>query len=298
MSGILVQTREVSPLLHEVRPQGAPRVVPNLIDPSRRRDQLPLTPVGLSDGVGDPPRRHHAQAPLSIGSLLHLAFVGLVAAGIVAVFFGAGFSLLVSTSGGMISGSANRAGPEAMSPLPSLGDVDRQTFFGRASASENKDAALNSAFPAPAEAPAIDGKDDVPHLDGVLASRASPDMPAASANATVPELTSPTAIAHAPPTSGFSGAEMAELVAHGDTLLRNADLASARLFYERAANAGDGRAALRLGATFDPEFLGRLGLGKLQANPAVARSWYSRARDLGAVDAKAQPNSIETRQRK
>ena len=91
---------------------------------------------------------------------------------------------------------------------------------------------------------------------------------------------------------------MTELLDHGDALLRNGDVVSARLFYERAAGAGDGRAALRLGATFDPEFLGRLGLGKLQANPAEARSWYSRARDLGAVDAKRRLNSAETRQGK
>jgi TPR repeat protein len=91
---------------------------------------------------------------------------------------------------------------------------------------------------------------------------------------------------------------MAELLEHGDTLLRNGDVASARLFYERAAGAGDARAALRLGATFDPEFLARLGLGKLQANPAEAQSWYSRARDLGIVDAKRQINSLETRQGK
>jgi hypothetical protein len=55
---------------------------------------------------------------------------------------------------------------------------------------------------------------------------------------------------------------------------------------------------VRLGASFDPEFLGRLGLDKLQANPAEARSWYNRARDLGAVDAKPQLNSLETRQGK
>lgn len=78
------------------------------------------------------------------------------------------------------------------------------------------------------------------------------------------------------------------------TLLHNGDVASARLFYERGA--GDGRAALRLGATFDPEFFGRLGLGKLQADPAEAQSWYSRARDLGAVEAKGQLNSLEARQ--
>ena len=59
--------------------------------------------------------------------------------------------------------------------------------------------------------------------------------------------------------------------------------------YERAAGAGAGD-----GAIFDPEFLGRLGLGKLQANPAEALSWYSRARDLGVADAKRRLNSLET----
>jgi TPR repeat protein len=101
-----------------------------------------------------------------------------------------------------------------------------------------------------------------------------------------------------PPASGLANTQLTELLDHGDARLRNGDVASARLFYERAAGAGDGRAALRLGATFDPEFLGRLGLSKLQANPAEARSWYSRARDLGAVDAKRQLYGLETRQGK
>ena len=39
-------------------------------------------------------------------------------------------------------------------------------------------------------------------------------------------------------------------------------------------------AALRLAATFDPAFLGRLG-GKVQADVGLAHMWYSRALDLG-----------------
>ena len=256
-------------------------------------------PVALANGAGEPSRRISAAAPLWTGHLLYLGSVGLVAAGIVAVFFGAGFSLLVPTAGGTISGPASRAGAEAMSPLPSLGDIEQQTSFRRASAVENGDAALNSAaFPAPAEAPVIDGKDGVPHMDGVLASKPPTDTSAAPANAPVPAPASLAAIALAPPTSGLSSAEIAELLDHGDALLRNGDVASARLFYERAAGSGDGRAALRLGATFDPVFLGRLGLGKLQANPAEAQSWYIRARDLGAVDANRQLNSLGVRQGK
>jgi TPR repeat protein len=115
------------------------------------------------------------------------------------------------------------------------------------------------------------------------------------ANAPVSGPNSPAATALAPPISGLSKAELTELLHHGDTLLRTGDISSARLFYERAADAGDGRAALRLGATYDPEFLGRLGLGTLQADPAEARSWYSRARDLGEIDVKRRLNSLETR---
>jgi hypothetical protein len=298
MLSVLVQSREAAPRLNRGRLRRAPRIVPSTSDAILEGDWLPQMPVALANAAGEPSPRNSAGAPLSIGSLLYLGSVGLIAAGIVAVFFGAGISLLVPTAGGTISGSANRAGPEIVSPLPSLGNVEQQRFFARASGHE-KDAALNSAAsPAPTEAPSTDGKDGVPRLDRVLALKVPTDTSAAPANAPVSAATSPAAIALAPPVSGFSGTAMAELLAHGDSLLHNGDIASARLFYERAAGAGDRRAALRLGATFDPEFLGRLGLDKLQANPAEARSWYSRARDLGAVDAKPQPNSFETRQGK
>jgi hypothetical protein len=297
MSGIFVQTRDATPLLHEVRSQGAPRVVPNLIEPTRRRDQFPLTPVGLSDEVGDPLRRHNAQAPLSIGSLLHLGSVGLIAAGIVAVFFGAGFSLLVRTADGTVSASAGQADPEIVSLPFSLRNIDQRMVLGQALAPENKHAPQSSAvLPAPTEAPTIDSEDDASHLSRLLASRAPTDTSAVPANAAVPAPNSRAATALAPPASGLSDPQNTELLDHGDSLLRNGDVASARLFYERAADAGDGRAALRLGATFDPAFLSRLGLGTLQANPAEARSWYSRAHDLGAVDANRRLNSLEAKQ--
>jgi hypothetical protein len=250
-------------------------------------------PVALANAAGEPSPRNSAGAPLSIGSLLYLGSVGLIAAGIVALFFGAGFALLVPTTGGTISGSANRAGPEVTSLLPPQGNDERQIFLSRASAHENEKPALSSvALPVPAETSAMDRKDDASHLDGILVAKAPTDTSATPADAPLPAPNAPAEPALAPPTLGLSNTEMAELVEHGDALLRNGDVASARLFYERAAGAGDGRAALRLGATFDAEFLGRLGLGKLQANPAEARSWYSRARDLGEVDAKRRLNSL------
>ena len=254
-------------------------------------------PVGLATAAPEPSPRIAAEAPLSIGSLLYLSSVGLIAAGIVAVFFGTGFSLLVRTAGGTISGSVGRADPEIMSSLPSLGEVDQQIFFGETSARGNKEIAQTSAaLPAPTEAPAIDGKDDVPPLDGVSASKAPTDTLRGTCERARPGAEFACRNRSRSAGLGAPNAELTELLDHGDALLRNGDVASARLFYERAADAGDGQAALRLGATFDPEFLGRFGFSKLQANPAEARSWYSRALELGAVDAKRQLNSLETRQ--
>jgi TPR repeat protein len=82
-----------------------------------------------------------------------------------------------------------------------------------------------------------------------------------------------------------TGMENAALLARGDTLLSIGDIASARLFYERAADAGDGLAAVRLGETFDPIFLERAGLSRVRGDWGAAVSWYRRARDLGATDA-------------
>ena len=82
----------------------------------------------------------------------------------------------------------------------------------------------------------------------------------------------------------LSAAEIAALVARGDALVSQRDIASARLFYERAAEAGDGWAALRMGATFDPAFLGRAGIPGEASNQQEALSWYRRARGLGRAD--------------
>ena len=219
-------------------------------------------PVALANETGEPSHRNTAEASLSIGYLLYLGSVGLIAAGIVAVFFGTGFSLLLPPEGGTISGAANPAGPAVTSLLPPLGKDVLRTFLGQASARQNENPAQSSvALPAPAQTPAMERKDNVPHLDGIATSKAPTDASAVPADAPLPAANSPAEPALAPPAPGLSNTEKAELLEHGDALLRNGDVASARLFYERGAGADDGRAALRRpGATVDPEFLGRLGL--------------------------------------
>jgi hypothetical protein len=89
----------------------------------------------------------------------------------------------------------------------------------------------------------------------------------------------------APDDQRFKRAEPDAILARGDAFFATGDLASARLFYEQAASAGNGAAALRLGATFDPDFLTRAHAGLGQGDLTIASYWYRRARDLGNADA-------------
>jgi hypothetical protein len=56
-------------------------------------------------------------------------------------------------------------------------------------------------------------------------------------------------------------------LARGDSFIVVGDIASARVFYERAA-VPNRRAALRMGATFDPAFLSRAQLRSTLGDPA------------------------------
>ena len=87
--------------------------------------------------------------------------------------------------------------------------------------------------------------------------------------------------------------ETAALLSRGDALFERGDIASARLFYEHAANAGDAQAAIRLGETFDPAFLSRAQVKGVRGEPAVALKWYKRAQELGASDAEILVMSLQ-----
>jgi TPR repeat protein len=92
----------------------------------------------------------------------------------------------------------------------------------------------------------------------------------------------PNALDRKPP---LSSGDLAVLLTRGDSLFGAGDLASARLFYERAADASNGQAALRLGETYDPRFLERAHLRGARGDVAAAAFWYKRARYLGMSDA-------------
>jgi hypothetical protein len=75
------------------------------------------------------------------------------------------------------------------------------------------------------------------------------------------------------------------LVTEGDKYLALGKLAGARLFYRQAADTGLATGAIRLAATYDPAELSRLKVLGVAPDPAEARKWYERARELGAPEA-------------
>src|SRR4029077_9288961 len=119
-----------------------------------------------------------------------------------------------------------------------------------------------------AKQPEADGTPDA--VASVVVAR---DQPASTAAAAPPSL----------PTVDIAG-----LLARGDVYLGIGDVPSARLFYERAADGGSRQAAMRLGATFDPRFLGRAGLGRTRGDQERADMWYRRASGLDTPEPKGQ----------
>jgi len=76
------------------------------------------------------------------------------------------------------------------------------------------------------------------------------------------------------------------MLAQGAKHLDQGNIGAARMFFQRAAEAGLAAAALRMGATYDPVELGRLeALAGINADRNEARRWYELARDLGAPEA-------------
>jgi multidrug efflux system membrane fusion protein len=72
----------------------------------------------------------------------------------------------------------------------------------------------------------------------------------------------------------LSAAEVSGLVKRGDYFVATGDITSARLFYERAIEAGNRGAAVRMGITFDPVFLDKVGIRPTVGNQREARAWY------------------------
>lgn len=119
---------------------------------------------------------------------------------------------------------------------------------------------------------------------GGLPPKVAPAAPAVVPMGTQPPRAEPSTPKKSYDKLRLSPVVIAVLLSRGDALFEQGEIYSARRFYERAAVAGDGRAALRLANTFDPAFLEFAHL-RMRGDAAMAESWYRRARELGQTEA-------------
>jgi len=75
------------------------------------------------------------------------------------------------------------------------------------------------------------------------------------------------------------------LIARSQKLVSEGDVGAARTLLQRAAEAGDARAALALGSTYDPIMLTILQARGVTADAFLARFWYRKASELGSEEA-------------
>ncbi len=85
------------------------------------------------------------------------------------------------------------------------------------------------------------------------------------------------------------------LCAEGLAAFAKGDIATARAFFVSAAEAGDARALVALGDTFDPVTLTRLGVLGLKGDGAKAHDYYARALAAGAAGARERLASLAVR---
>jgi hypothetical protein len=93
--------------------------------------------------------------------------------------------------------------------------------------------------------------------------------------------------------------EIVDLMRRGEAFIATGDFASARLVLQRASEAGDPRAALRLAGTYDPIVLEQQSTPGFAVNADItmARSWYERAKELGSAYALRRLESLASRNR-
>jgi hypothetical protein len=121
-----------------------------------------------------------------------------------------------------------------------------------------------------------------------------PAQPPAPAPAVTKREPAPNATLPGFVTRHLGADELASMLERADDFIKSGDLSSSRLLLQRAAEAGNARAALTLGGTFDPNVLKTLGSREGATDMAMARLWYERAEQLGSAEASDRLRQLAT----
>jgi hypothetical protein len=244
-----------------------------------REEFLPEDSVPLFlSGADDELRSSKFGRPRKRGSRL-LKTAAFAAAALVATFVAVKnpFTVFANATASLIGASSDsRSAPPPVTP-------PRQTVAAVAAASAPVAVA---ATPAQASIPAqLPSRDEIALALKTAHQNQAPEVqqPAAAA--------APVSIA--PPARRIDSDELAALMTRAKAFLASGDIPPARLLLERAAEAQEASAALMLAQTYDPTVLGTQDIRNITPDPALARSWYQRAAQLGSADAQRRLSQLQ-----
>ncbi len=173
--------------------------------------------------------------------------------------------------------------------------------FANATASLMGMSDARPALPAPAAQPApsvqvsTETPKEMPTRDEIALAIRAAHQSLAPAEVRQPVAVAPAAPPEpaAPPVRRLGADELATLMTRAKGLLATGDIPPARLLLERAAEAQEASAALMLAQTYDPAVLGAQDTRNINTDPALARTWYERAAQLGSPDAQRRLSQLQ-----
>jgi hypothetical protein len=153
-----------------------------------------------------------------------------------------------------------------------------------AAASTRADMPIAQLTPAaPRDAPDRKSEPQGEAADGPPATSGRAPDNAVEGEAAQQRRTPASASAPPPPLPRPDASAIAARMKIGADLMAAGDLTAARMIFERVAEAGDAAGAFALAETYDPTVLRKLRLrGGITPDPALARRWYEKARDMGS----------------
>jgi hypothetical protein len=179
--------------------------------------------------------------------------------------------------------------PSTPRPRPQVASFDSKT-------SATSDANANAKTSAPPAPVSLDRQAFFPTVARDDDAAAASPTELSSAHAKTSRLAKLPEPAAAPPTNVkpapasravrvLDPEEIKLLIKQGEQLVAAGDLVTARVVFQRAAEADDASAAMALAATYDPAMLAKLGVVGVSGNIEKARSWYQKAENLGSPEA-------------
>jgi hypothetical protein len=181
--------------------------------------------------------------------------------------------------------------PLGKAPLLGKAVVTKPVFVASPTPAKPNASAASTGAEAAATAPAASATADASAMAKLAVALQFNSAPVSSGEGLA---TRSITIAAAPASGAAPASEAARrLCAQGLVAMASGDIAGARLYLERAAEAGDTRALMVLGESYDPTTLARMGALGIKGDAGKARDYYAKALAAGMGAARERMAALE-----